>query len=831
MKTMEQQSGAARLLATALMAGTALSGVPLVLPSAAMAQETAPDAPRDYNIPAGSLTDALNQLAEQSGLQLNYEAALTEGRTSHGLRGRFTPREALSRILADTGLAARETGTASVTIAPATTGRLDLDPLQVRGATVSSEQEREAELARQRALGDRTTVDDIVVTGQFQNSLTNRLPVDPIKLPFSLDVIDRSDIEQRAFVNPLDIIETLPNVVRRQTQNLPTGGTYLIRGLVGTVLTDNRPENDSRGAGRRDAVHIERIEVLKGPTSILLGPVIPGGAVNQVTKTPVSDSFVRVMARAGSYDTYRAEIDANAGNLFGTDAVRARVTAAYENQGSPQEPEKTELFTVRPIVEVNFSERTRLQASLTYSERKSVPGSSFPVNSDGTVPVEFDEKTFIGVPTVQEGRDTTLSGEFQHEFLDNLKLVVRGAYQNTDFDYQTSHGGSNTGGFSGPTDTDVSVSASKGFRDTDISYGDVQLVGNFNLFGQRQDWVIGGTLQGTKFDNYWGSAGTLGTVPLAELPTFVFPVPNFDITLYPFVDTKSKLKSGYGEVTLRPFDRLTIVAGMRYDKYELKNLATGQIAQSADDVTGRIGASYEIVDGLNAYVSYAESFIPQSGTMRNGDFIDPETAVNYEAGLKGRLWDGRLRFSAAAFSLTRQNVATADPDNVVGEPAYVIATGEQKHEGFEVSVGVTPTPGFNLDLAYGHVNTKITKVINAATGQNVGDPVALAPKNTFSAYTSYTVQSGPLASLRFGLGVRGISDRPAPRYGIVYDGYTLVDGSISYAVSESFSLQLNVLNLLDEEYRNDVGFAEGNPGSGHRFGNPRTAYVTARMQF
>lgn len=821
----------ARLLATALMAGTALGGMSVVLPSAAIAQEAAPDAPRNYDISAGFLTDALNQLAEQSGLQLNYEAALTEGRTSPGLRGRFTHREALSRILADTGLAARDTGAASVTIVPATTGRLNLDPLQIRGATVASEREQEAELARKGTLVDHRTVDDIVVTGQFQNSLINRLPVDPIKLPFSLDVIDSSDIEQRAFLNPLDIIETLPNVARRQTQYLPTGGTYLIRGLVGTVLTDNRPENDSRGAGRRDSVHIERIEVLKGPTSILLGPVVPGGAINQVTKTPARDSFVRVMARAGSYDTYRAEIDANGGSLFGTDEIRARVTAAYENQGAPQKPVKTEMFTIRPIAEIDFSERTRLQASLTYSERKSVPGSSFPVNSDGTVPAQFDATTFIGVPTIQEGRDTTISGEFQHEFLDNLKLVARGSYQNTDFDYQTSQEGTNAGGFSGPADTGVSISASKGYRDTDISFGDVQLVGNVDLFGQRQDWVIGGTLQGTKFDNYWGPAGTLGTVPLADLPTFVFPAPNFDVALYPFVDSKSKLKSAYGEATLRPIDRLTIVAGMRYDKYELTNRATGEIAQSADNVTGRIGASYEIVDGLNSYVSYAESFIPQSGTMRNGDFIDPETAVNYEAGLKGKLWDGRLRFSAAIFSLTRQNVATADPANVPDQPAYVVATGEQKHEGFELSAGVTPAPGFNLDLAYGYVNARITKVISATAGQNVGDPVALTPENTFSGNASYTVQDGPLASLRFGLGVRGNSGRPAPRYDIVYDGYTLVDGSISYAVSESFSLQANVLNLLDEEYRDTVGNAEGNPGFGHRFGNPRTAYVTARVQF
>lgn len=129
------------------------------------------------------------------------------------------------------------------------------------------------------------------------------------------------------------------------------------------------------------------------------------------------------------------------------------------------------------------------------------------------------------------------------------------------------------------------------------------------------------------------------------------------------------------------------------------------------------------------------------------------------------------------------------------------------------------------------MSTKITKVINATIGQNVGDEVALSPKNTYSGYASYTVQSGPLASLRFALGVRAISKRPAPRFGIVYDGYTVADGSVSYSVSENLNLQLNVLNLFDEVYRETVGFAEGSPTSGHRFGSPRAAYLTARVQF
>lgn len=683
-----------------------------------------------------------------------------------------------------------------------------------------------------RAQDNASAVEEIVVTGKFQNSVVNRMPTAPLELPFSLSVIDRTVMEERGFINPLDILETLPNVVRRQTQLLPTGGSYFIRGLYASVLTNNRPENDSRGAGRRDMSQIERFEVVKGPASILLGPVIPGGVINQVTKSPQASDFLNATARAGSYGTYRVEADANQGALFGSQVFSGRITLAVEDQQSPQDPERTKTVSVRPVIEANFNEKTRMQASAAYTRRNSVPGSAFPVNIDGSVPAVFDAKTFLGVPTTQVGEDKYFDAELQHEFLDDLKLVVRGSYQASDFDYRSSQGAENYAGGRGFGANDYSafVYYSKGYRDSKVAYGDVQLVGGFNAFGQRQDWVIGASAQDTKFDSYWIFGGQLGVADIRNLGAAVYGTPNFNLTPAPFSVRKDKLRSVYGETNLRPTDRLTIVAGVRYDDYEVTNRVT-RVATPSDDITFRIGGSYELINGLNAYVSYAESFIPQTGTIRGGSAIDPETATNYEIGLKGGLWNNRVTITAAAFSLTRQNVATADLNNVPGQPAYVVATGEQKHEGFEISASWKVTPALSIDASYGYVDAKITKVINTAAGQGVGDPVELVPKNTFSLFGSYTVQSGPLARLKFGVGARGVSKRPAPRFRLVYDGYTLVDGLMSYPVSEKITVQLNVLNLLNETYRESVGFANGTPATGHRFGNPRTFYVTARARF
>lgn len=688
----------------------------------------------------------------------------------------------------------------------------------------------------------------VVVGDRFQNSLVNRLPIDPNDLPFSIEMVDEEAIEERGFFNPFDILETLPNVFRRQTQLLPSAGGYNIRGLEATVLTNNRPEGGSRGAGRREISYIERIEVAKGPASIIHGPVIPGGVINQITKTPKDDNFLNVTARTGSYGTYRGEVDANFGSIGGSDSLKFRMTVAYEDQQFPQAPRRTETFGIRPVVELDVSERTRLQASVAYTKRDSVPASWFPVNVDGTVPDTIDEKIYFGIPPEQGGEDLYYDAEFQHEFLDNLKLVLRGSYQDADFDYQTSQNIYNYAGGRGflsggdPSDTFAYAYYSRGFRDQDVAYGDAQLQGSFTAFGQQQDWVIGGSHRWEKFSNDWGFGGVLGGVDITDPTNGMYTPPDFDsIVLSTFQDHETTLSSVYAETNFRPFDRLTVVAGVRFDDYKREDFRRDTVSK-ADDVTFRVGGTFALTSGLNAYASYAESFIPQTGqVIRAGqdyadpnalsDPIAPETATNYEIGLKGSILDGRITLTAAAFWLTRQNVSTADPNNAPGGPAFVVATGEQEHNGFEVGATIKPVEGLTFDLSYGYVDAKVTKLINAGNGQDVGDTVPLTPSHTFSIWGSYTVPSGSFAGLRLGGGARGISSRPAPRHDIIYPGYTLVDAMVAYPFGENFEVQVNVHNLLNERYRDTIGFDNGTPAGGQIFGNPRTAYVTLKANF
>jgi iron complex outermembrane recepter protein len=631
-------------------------------------------------------------------------------------------------------------------------------------------------------------------------------------------------------------MNTIPNLFQNTgAEGLPVP-SYTVRGFAASVLTNNRPESFSRGVGQRDQSFIESIEVLRGPSSILLGPVLPGGAINQVTKSPEAEAFVDVRGRAGSYDFIRSELDANSGSLFGSHALRGRITVAYESQGSPQAVTDSDLFAIRPVVEFDMSERTRLQVAVAYTEREAVPSSLFPVNSDGTVPEQITDETFFGVPSRREGEDLYFDGEVQHEFSDNLKLVVRGSYQDTTFSAENSSGGLNDFGFE-PGDTDVFILNGRETYDEQVTYGDVQITGNFSAFDQRQDWVIGGTYQKTESLVSFGSGADVGVVDITDPNPTVFPPQNFDYPVVPFFDFSNELRSLYAEANIRPIEKLTVVTGVRYDEVTSTNIFPSYGISEAgiknDDVTFRVGGSYAFTDGFNGYISYAESFIPQDGGRRDESVVSPETATNYEAGLKGKLFDSRVRIGAAIFSLTRQNVATPDPtNNPALDEFFVVSTGEQRHRGIELSAAINLIEGLTIDAAYGYVDIEVTKSNDTTPGNRVGDRgVGTNPDQNYSLFATYKMPAGRLSGLSVGAGVRGISKVEASSFEVVYPGYDLVDALVTYKFDQGPELQLNVLNLLNEEYRTDLGYNIGDVGGGHLFGLPRGAYLSVEHRF
>ncbi|MEM9704890.1 MAG: TonB-dependent receptor, partial [Pseudomonadota bacterium] len=710
--------------------------------------------------------------------------------------------------------------------------------------------------------------DEIVVEGtRFQSSLSNRLDVPKEELVSTIDELDQDALQTFNFINFQESLTTLPSVTFADF-NAATGEIDLfLRGIADpSFLINNRlipdvtPSGVGFGASNPDQSFIETYEVLKGPASIIFGPVTPGGVINQVYRSPKSEDFVNLAVTGDTFGSYRVETDLNSGALFGQDWLRGRMTVAYEDVKFAQPEAERQVLAIRPVIEADITDKTALQLSFAYKESEGINTSRFPIFEGGIIPEQFSPDTFIGDPTsgtVSENIYT--DGEFVHNFLDNLKLTLRGAYGDirTDADYASgfySYDYDGDGVYGITIDMDspfYGIGYAGAYRNAgrgEVFYGDAQLAGFFDLFGNRQDALIGVTRQSLKVETFFGGGLAGQLIDVNDPSTFIIGPIDFNaVDIFdpanPDFETvfiKNVLTSVYGEVYLRPTEWLTIPVGVRYDSVEQTGDPTGANSETFDDVTVRTGLNAEVIDGINLYYSYAQSFIPNTGVDRDGNTLIPETANNHEIGVKATIIDG-MYLTAAAYRLERNNLETLEGGQLPpGEVRFSVAEGQQTIKGFEINLAGQLTDQLSLNFSYGYVDAEITEPINFRVGR-----VDQISDHTLSLYSTYRFDEGALSGFRVGGGIRFISDRLARAdsvEGSIDDdtgvvtlaeatfeapGYTIFDLIFGYELNDRWDLQLNVQNVTNEEYFVQVGYGS-TFGGGWKFGQPANALFTLR---
>ena len=666
--------------------------------------------------------------------------------------------------------------------------------------------------------------DTVIVSGQFQQSLINRIPVAPEELPFTLNVLDRDTLDGLNFTRPIEALTILPNITLAEDR-LGTGTPdFKSRGFYANVLVDNRVSNEFRGSGARDDAFIERYEVLKGPASIALGPIAAGGVINAVTKTPEAERFFGYELRADHFGSIGGEFDANFGDAAGSDTVLFRVSGAYRDYQFDADETKRENFAIRPVVALNLGPDTAVLASVSYTEGTSNPNSGFPLMSNGEVPSQIDTSTFTGLANGEaNSEDVYYAAELNHEFLDSLKLTVRGSYQETEFDYQNTVGLYNYnyadgGPGIGMNDPYVYAYGFAGATEQDATFLDAQLAYQTEFWGQQQDFVVGAAYNDTNFERAFGDFPFIAAVRLDELDVPRFGPVQDPADFVPFSSFESELNSVYAEAALRPTDRLTVIGGVRYDDAVRINTRRGNAVPYDDgETTFRLGATYEATRNVNLYASFAQSFNSQFGDRRDETPLPAETSDGYEIGAKGGLFGGLVTFETAVFHSIRQNVGVSDPTNGPGE-FFLANIGELTVQGFEFTGNLYPADGLSLTFNFGVTDAE------AEEEEILAAPTII--EQNASLYANYELQNGALEGLSFGGGFRHVGDVG------VFDSYTITDINASYPIKDNLSASVAVLNVFDEQY---VENADSNPGQSFTYGTvlgaPLTAVFTLRGSF
>ena len=640
---------------------------------------------------------------------------------------------------------------------------------------------------------------------------TLRTDVDIRGTPSSITVIPQQVIEDQGATEVRDIVRNAAGV----NYSTSFGGRqeqFTIRGFAAETFRNGFRDNFFSSVTETELANIDRVEVLRGPASILFGQAEPAGIINLVTKQPLREPFYEVEFTAGSFDFYRPTLDFS-GPLTEDRSLTYRLNAAYENTGSFRDGIESERFFVAPTLSWEISPDTELALEFSYLNGTQPIDRGLVILSDDEVAdIPFD--TVLGDPDAPiDFEETRTELSLNHRFNENLSLRSLLRYTTGDEDLIAI-------GIPGS-------SASEDDRNFPIT--DFRVDQSARTFAIQNDLIaefntgaIEHTLLfGFEYANQFRES-TFGTRRGATIDIFN---PTRDFTFdekFPPLDSFEQDINSFGiylQDQIAILDNLQLVIGGRFDTFNDESEFNGESSEiEANAFSPRVGIVYRPVDPISLYASYTRSFTPVGGVDVDGEPFDPERGTGLEVGVKTDIIKDRLFSTLAFYDTTLTNVTTADLDN----PSFRVQTGEQRSRGIELDVQGEILPGWNIFAGYAYTDAEVAE-------DNVipeGNRLTNVPEHNFNLWSNYTIQEGDFAGLGFGAGVFYVSERAGDLDNSFFvDGYTRVDAAVSYK-RDNYRFGLNFQNLFDSK------FIEGTQGRQSILpGAPFTILGTFSLEF
>ncbi|MDJ0591029.1 MAG: TonB-dependent siderophore receptor [Pleurocapsa sp. MO_226.B13] len=637
---------------------------------------------------------------------------------------------------------------------------------------------------------------EVIATGEAEedgysvdNATVGTRTDTPLKdIPQSIQVVPQEVIEDQRATTPNEALQNVPGVAPGGISPRTFSNSFFIRGFNASdnTLTNGLPDQTNQSVNVFS--NIERVEVLKGPASVLFGQGTIGGVVNYVTKQPQADPFYSLEVSIGNFDLYGGALDLS-GSLNEQETVLYRLNGFAETNESFIDFYDRQRYQIAPALTWQISDRTEITFEADYAQvnapfDQGIPaeGSVLP-NPNG----EITRDRFIGEPDLDDSQNRVfrIGYDLEHSFNDNwqLRSVFRASLLRLDRDLTFSSG----------LEDDLRT-LNRGFDEQDFNdniynldnyvvgefaTGNIKhkLVAGFNLYRQDTNLTdIGLEIASIDiFDPVYGSSPTDETI-------FEFDIKNQTQSLGLFVQDQINFT-----------DNFIVLLGGRFDiasqDFEEAIEGTNDFGQE-EAFSPRVGIVYQPIEAISLYASFARSF-QQTTSVFSRALAEPERGTQYEIGVKADISD-RLSATLAFYDLTRANVETSDPEN----PNFTIQTGEQNSQGIELDISGEILPGWNIIAGYAYTDARITEDNDLPVGNNLNN----IPENAFNFWTTYEIQRGFLAGLGFGLGLFIVGDRPGDLdNSFELPSYTRTDAAIFYK-RDSFRAAVNFRNLFDEDY-------------------------------
>lgn len=719
--------------------------------------------------------------------------------------------------------------------------------------------------------GEAVSLDEIKVGGvaedEYKAESASKKYTAPLReTPKSVTVVPEQVIRDTGALSLTDALRTVSGITMGAGEGgNPAGDRPIIRGFNAESDTFLDGMRDI-GMQTREVFNLEQIEVSKGPGSAYTGAGSTGGSLNLISKTAKSGSFVDIGQTFGSDQTRRTTLDGN--HQFSEQVVGRLNLMKHDANVAGRDGVSVSRWGVAPTITFGFDSPTRATLSYYHLSTDDMPDYGIPLTTtafadanNGGIrePIDVDEDNFYGLAARDFRTSTTDTGTFtfEHDFNDELSLSNSTRVARTTLDYIVSN----------PDDSRNNVDNGLVYRSSKSRNSTAEgWVNQTDLKASFNTGFIGHTLvTGVEFSNQGvhnrpyvvtpgGGAGNLCTPALVasgDCTSLHSPNPKAlwtgSITdSAAFTDTDTKTASAYLFDTLKLDEQWALNLGLRYDDYQTRSsgYSTGGRGQPAGNFdyesnshfwNYQLGVVYNPLPNGSIYAAWSTSSNPSGEAAGEGQDnlsaatqpLEPERNRNVEVGTKWDFFDERLSLNAAVFRTQKSNARVADGEGITQN------IGETRVDGFEFGASGKLGDKLSVFANYTYLDSEIVKggTTNTGTsaapvyvdGLNDGNDVPNAAQNSISLWSTYQLTP----KLTLGAGANYVDARFGnPANTVQVPDYWRYDAMAKYVVNSNLNLQLNLQNLTDERYYDQVfstHYAHVAPG--------RTALFSTNLSF
>ncbi|MFG1462525.1 TonB-dependent siderophore receptor [Xanthobacter sp. DSM 24535] len=655
---------------------------------------------------------------------------------------------------------------------------------------------------------------------RLSNETGSLVGLTPFETPASVDIVTQQEMQDRGLRTLTEVYNTVPGVTAGNLPGEP--GVTSIRGFsraaVGYSIDGMQVPDPLLISRNYDSFTFERVEVLKGPASVISGNGALAGTINLVTRQPdLNRTGGEALVSYGSFDTVRAGIDYNA--ALGQNAA-VRASASYGQSGGYVNDTDSQTAAVTLATTLVLSDRLTTTAAIDYfHDDYSTPYQGTPLIARAAA---ISPSNLVSAPggmvidkALRNQNYNVYNGEMRS---DAVWLRDRTEYELTDnwtlrndLGYYTANRlWANSEDFTYNTATGLlDRSTTKITHDQHVWSERATALFDGDVWNMRHRFAAGLEYINTTLNSERRFGTTTSVSPYFPNRGY-FPADTAaNFSTRQNYDSQVDTYAAFTEDAVNLTPEWLVVGGIRYEAiqldrqiYNLNTFTTSQFDNNYESISWRIGTVYDILPGTAVFAQYSQATVPVTSlllsNMANAKF-ELSTGNSIEAGIKSTFWDNRVVTTASVYQIEQYDILTRDPAN----PALTIQGGSQRSRGMEAEIAVALTDQLKVTANTSYINAEFTELWSA--GANLaGNRPTNVPEWTYLLLASYRFADIPLT-------VSGQVQYVSSFYTdtantIEVQGRTLLDAWISYDIGRG-TFRLRGRNLTNAFYADWSGYS------------------------